>query len=215
MLIDLRTRYDAIFFDFDGTLADSYPAITASVNAVRERIDLPPLTVDQIRPKVGRGLIHLLRELVHPGAGEQEEQWYREHHPAVLFSHTSLLPGAKALVERLEAAGKQLGVCSNKPSYYLHELLRHFELASRMKVVLGPNDVDAPKPSPEMLLKALEQTGVAADRALFVGDMSIDVRTARAAGIDVWCVSTGSEGQDTLLAAGPDRLFQSLEECLA
>jgi phosphoglycolate phosphatase-like HAD superfamily hydrolase len=87
-----------------------------------------------------------------------------------------------------------------------------FGLAGRFAVVLGPEEVARPKPAPDMLLAALERLAVPAPEALYVGDMTVDVTTARAAGVAVWVVTTGSEGRPALTAAEPDRLYASLDE---
>ena len=58
----------AVLFDFDGTLADSYPAITASVNAVRAAHGLPPLDEDTVRRHVGRGPAYLMEHTVPGGS---------------------------------------------------------------------------------------------------------------------------------------------------
>jgi phosphoglycolate phosphatase len=63
-----------------------------------------------------------------------------------------------------------------------------------------------------MLLAALPRLGVAADEALYVGDMTVDVETARAAGVRVWVVPTGSDDIDALTRARPDRLLRDLHE---
>ena len=69
-----------------------------------------------------------------------------------------------------------------------------------------------PKPAPDMLLAGLGRLGVAAAEALYVGDMTVDVATARAAGVRVWVVPTGSDDRAALAAAGPDRLLDSLAD---
>ena len=78
--------------------------------------------------------------------------------------------------------------------------------------MLGPEDVARPKPAPDMLLAALQRLSVAAAEALYVGDMSVDVQTARGAGVAVWVVATGSEEREALVRARPDRLFAGLGE---
>lgn len=50
---------------------------------------------------------------------------------------------------------------------------------------------------------------------LYVGDMSVDVQTARGAGVAVWVVATGSEDREALVRARPDRLFADLGEMAA
>jgi 2-phosphoglycolate phosphatase len=202
----------AVFFDFDGTLADSYTAITASLNHVRACHGLPPLVEAQIRPYVGRGLEHLLADTV-PGTDiALDVRRYREHHPSVLRSGTHLLPGAADALRTLSEAGLQLAICSNKPSRFTRELLAILELNRYVALALGPEDVANIKPAPDMVLEGLRRFGITPAEALYIGDMVVDIRTARAAGVTVWVVPTGSESRAALEAAGPDRLLSGLEE---
>ena len=48
--------------------------------------------------------------------------------------------------------------------------------------------------------------------ALYVGDMTVDIQTARAAGVTVWVAPTGSDPRQALEEAGPDRLLGDLTE---
>src|SRR6185312_2663768 len=62
--LDLTMPFRDVLFDFDGTLADSFGAIAASTNHVRESYGMPPLPEAAVRRAVGYGINHLLRELV-------------------------------------------------------------------------------------------------------------------------------------------------------
>src|SRR5947208_2076767 len=84
----------AVLFDFDGTLADSYDAIAASVNHVRAARDLPPLPTAEVRRHVGRGPGYLLAHTVGTGDPRANEELYKEHHPSVMKPLTRLLGGA-------------------------------------------------------------------------------------------------------------------------
>jgi 2-phosphoglycolate phosphatase len=200
-----------VVFDFDGTLGDSYPAITASVNHVRAGHGLPPLPEAEVRRHVGRGPAYLLAHTAG-SATPEDLAAYRAHHPSVLFSGTRLLPGAAETVAALHRAGKLLAVCSNKPVAFTRELLEHFRLLPLFAAVLGPEDVPHPKPAPDMLVTALARLQVPAAAALYVGDMVVDVETARAAGVRVWVVPTGSDDRATLVAARPDRVLDGLAD---
>jgi phosphoglycolate phosphatase len=202
----------AVFFDFDGTLADSYPAITASVNAVRAVHALPPLEEATVRRAVGRGAAYLLEHTVPGGNLPADLERYRTHHPSVLRTGTRLMPGAADAVRALKCQGLKLGVCSNKPIAFTRQLLDYLDLRGIFDVVLGPEDVPHAKPAPDMLLTGLARLGVAAHEALYVGDMTVDIQTARAAGVRVWVAPTGSDDRSTLEAAGPDRVLSGLDE---
>lgn len=203
---------DAVLFDFDGTLADSYAAITASVNYVRGRHGLAALPEPEVRRHVGRGLPYLLEHTI-PGVDQERDQaCYREHHPAVMLSGTRLLAGARRALAAVHSAGKRVGVCSNKPRAFTKELLEHLEIRGFVDAAFGPEDVSRPKPAPDMLLKALSWLKVPAERALYIGDMVVDIETAVASGVVVWVVPTGSDELATLQAAGSDRILRDLDE---
>ncbi len=208
---DVKTL-KAVLFDFDGTLGDSYPAITASVNHVRSLHGLPPLDEAEVRRYVGRGAPYLLEHTVPAGSVEANAAAYRAHHPSVLRSGTRLMPGASEALRSLHERGLRLGICSNKPVEFTNELLAYFDVTRYVDVVLGPEDVPHPKPAPDMLREALSRLRLPATEALYVGDMTVDIQTARSAGVAVWVVPTGSDELETLRRAKPDRLLQNLDE---
>src|SRR5437763_13487503 len=143
------TPFRAVLFDFDGTLGDSYAAITASVNFVRARHGLPPLTVDEVRPHVGRGPDNLMRQTVPGFDPVADDAAYSAHHPTVMRPMTRLMPGARELLDALAAAGKRLAVCSNKRIGYTRALLASLGVAERFGAVLGPEGVGGrSKPAP-------------------------------------------------------------------
>lgn len=204
--------FKAVLFDFDGTLGDSYEAITASVNHVRGRHGLPPLTVPEVRRHVGRAAGYLLEKTVPAGSLPENIAIYRAHHPSVLREGTHLLPGAADCLRALHEQGLLLGVCSNKPVVFTRELVSYLGIADYLNVVLGPEDVPRPKPAPDMLRAGLSRLKVSAEDALYVGDMTVDIQTARAAGVSVWVVPTGSDEVKALQQAHPDRLLRDLSE---
>jgi phosphoglycolate phosphatase len=206
------TTLRAVLFDFDGTLADSYPAITASVNHVRALHGLPALPQAEVRRHVGRGVVHLMNQTVPVGELEANIAAYREHHPSVLKSGTHLFPGVAEVLHTLAASGRSVGICSNKPVAFTRELIHILGIADVVSVVIGPEEVARPKPAPDMLLAALKRLGVSASQALYIGDMVVDIETARAAGVTVWVVPTGSEERDALERAHPDRLLDGLAD---
>jgi phosphoglycolate phosphatase len=209
---DELAQIHSVLFDFDGTLGDSYPAIAASVNHVRAVHGLPPLAENEVRRHVGRGPVHLIQQTV-PGADiDQVVALYRAHHPLVMRCGTRLLPGAVEAVNAAKWTGRRVAVCSNKPGSFTRDLLEYLGLACHMDLVLGPEDVALPKPAPDMLLAGLAKLDLAAGAALYVGDMVVDIETARAAGVRVWVVPTGSDDRATLERGRPDRLLAGLQE---
>src|SRR5262249_36618121 len=157
----------AVLFDFDGTLVDSYPAITASVNHVRGLHGLPPLPEDEVRRHVGRGPAYLLRHTVPAGDVEANIAAYREHHPSVLRAGTRLLPGGAQPWRALPRDPWRGGGGGKKPAAFTRELVAMPGIAADIALVLGPEDVARPKPASDMLLAALARLGLSAGEALY------------------------------------------------
>ena len=202
----------AVLWDLDGTLIDSYPAIAASVNHVRAHYGLEPMPLDAVRVCVGHGVIQLMTKTV-PGCDPQDARLiYARHHERTLKAGTTLLPGAGDILHELRAQGVRHAVCSNKPREFSEQLLDHLGIARWVDALLGPEDVAAPKPAPDMLHLGLEKLGANRDEALFVGDMTVDISAARSAGLRVAVVAIGSDSPDKLKSARPDIFAADLGE---
>jgi phosphoglycolate phosphatase len=203
----------AALFDFDGTLADSFAAITASTNHVRTSFGLPAMTEAEVRRYVGHGLRNLMVELAPGFDADEAVRRYREHHPTVMASGTRLFPGVADTVRDLHRRGVKLGVCSNKAVPFTRALVRGLGLGECMAEVLGPEDAGGkPKPDPTMLLEACRRLGVPPVETVYVGDMIVDVQAGKAAGIPVWLVHIGEAGDEDPRTAGPDRVLAEFAE---
>jgi phosphoglycolate phosphatase len=205
----------AVIFDFDGTLADSYEAIASSVNYVRAQHGLAPLATAEVKRYVGRGPTFLIEHTVGRDAIQMDITLYKNHHPTVMRFLTHLLPGAAESLVAARQTGRKTAICSNKPRAFTVELIEVLGIARNVDVVVGPEDAPKPKPAPDMLRMAMSRLAVEPAETLYVGDMVVDIETARAAGAIVWSVPTGSDTRATLEAAKPDRMLTDLRELAA
>jgi phosphoglycolate phosphatase-like HAD superfamily hydrolase len=98
---------------------------------------------------------------------------------------------------------------------FTRQLVEAFGLSPFFTAVLGPEDVgNRAKPDPAMLLEGLTRLGVSANESVYVGDMAVDVHTARAAGVPVWLVLGGAVGHESATAAKPDKLLATFADLL-
>jgi phosphoglycolate phosphatase len=206
----------ALLFDFDGTLADSFAAITASTNHTRQTYGLAMLTEAEVRSHVGHGLKHLMTILA-PSAPSADEavNVYRDHHETVAIPMTQLLPGVRETIHALRQRGFPLAVCSNKTVHFTKRLVAHLFPNGEFTEVLGPDDVGIPKPHPAMLIEACRRLNVPVSESIYVGDMHVDVETAKATGMPCWLVEGGAGGSDSwqkALAAKPDKVLKQFDE---
>jgi len=191
-----------IVFDLDGTLVDSYAAITESLNHARIHFALAPLTTAEVRRRVGRGLEVLIEELVGPRRVESGVRLFREHYAAVFRERTSALAGARETLRELRVRGYRMAVASNKPARFSTPILEQLGMLSSLDDVQGPDLAGSTKPEPAMLRNSLSALGLVPRQALYVGDMVLDVETAARAGLPVVLVCGGSSTADELRRTG-------------
>lgn len=207
-------EFRAVVFDLDGTLMDSYAAIHESLNAVLKDFGREPVSLRAIRGMVGRGLEALIAGVLAPEEIDAGVERFRESYARTGPELTELLPGADKVTRVLHERDVALFVVSNKPSDFSEQLLDHLRIGARFELVLGPDQGFLPKPSPEMLQAVLNDLEMEPQHVLYVGDMPIDVQSARAAAVPVAVVPTGSSSRNELVEAGPDFLLEKLVDLL-
>jgi phosphoglycolate phosphatase len=210
---------DAVLFDLDGTLVDSLGDLHAALDGAHRAAGLAGVGQDDVRRWVGRGAALLVARSLEtedardPRVAPLLEDFLRRYR-AASTQRTQLCPGVSALLERLQGAGVQLAVTTNKPHGPTRELLAALGVARRFEAVVCPELVGgATKPDRALFDHALELLGdLDPGRVLVVGDGLPDVQGARAAGVRVAAVLSGYGDRDELLAAGADHYLQSTAE---
>jgi len=213
----------AALFDLDGTLIDSVPDITAAVAELLAAEKLPPLSEDQVRLMVGRGLKVLVRRVYDAQGMALDEASLecrlddmREVYARHLVGRTTLMPGVTAALDFLRTRGCTMAVVTNKLVDATETILRHFGLRGYFDVVIGdstepPLSLLARKPQPDMLLEAMRRLGTTADATVMIGDSGVDIRSARAAGVRAVAVR-GGYSAEPLESFAPDALLGSLAD---
>ena len=187
-------RPKAVLFDLDGTLLDTLPGLTASVNHVMRAHGEPERTTDEVRAFVGNGVRKLIARAAAGGEARPDFETlladYRSHYDAHAAEGSRPYPGVPELVSALRARGVALGVVTNKDESVSRALVERF-FPGAFAVVVGGNAGRAPKPDPANPRAALAALGVAPHEALYVGDTAVDAATAQGADIPLRLCSWG------------------------
>ncbi|WP_439115038.1 HAD family hydrolase [Hydrogenophaga sp.] len=211
--------YDLILFDLDGTLIETAPEIADAVNDTLTRFELPPVTQQQVNDWIGHGTRTLLiQALAEVGKTtleavqaadnfKQIEAAFGTHYEQRCGTRSHLYPCVRETLQALRAQGVKLVVMTNKEGRYTQVVLDAHELAPLFDHVISGDTLPVKKPNPAGIDDCLQRFGVARERALFVGDSSIDVATARNGGITVWALPYGYNMGEPIESCNPDRVI--------
>lgn len=199
-----------VVFDLDGTLIDAFGGIHDAMAHTMRVFGYPPHDFATVKAMVGHGLDELLAKAMSPVLVEATRPVYRARYSEIAVSSALPLAGAARLIEALAARGVVLALASNKPSYFSERILTGLGWRQRFAHVLGPDLAKRTKPDPRMVELILERSGIGAEEALYVGDMTVDLETARACAMPFILVATGSMDFAALSAAAPGRVVPDL-----
>lgn len=198
-------HYTSVLFDLDGTLLDTLGDLTAAMNRTLTRHGLPERTRQQMRAALGNGARRLMELSVPAGTDgalfETLLTEYNADYAAHCRIETAPYPGVDALLRQLHAQGRKLAIVSNKPDEAVRALRTEF-FADTVPIAVGETAAIRRKPTPDMLLAAMEKLGAERTSTVYVGDSEVDIATARAAGLPCISVLWGFRDRDLLEQAG-------------
>jgi phosphoglycolate phosphatase len=211
--------FDLVMFDLDGTLVETAPEIFDATNDTLRDFALPQVTQQQVNDWIGHGTRELLIQALASGwnadavAVRASDRLtpivsrFDTHYQQRCGTRSQLYPQVRETLTALRGQGVKLAVVTNKEGRYTTTVLNAHRLTPLLDAVVSGDSFPAKKPDPTGVQSCLCQFGVSADRALFVGDSSIDVATARNAGVRVWALPYGYNMGQPIEACAPDRVI--------
>jgi phosphoglycolate phosphatase len=202
---------DALIFDFDGVIVDSYAAVTGSINAALVDRGLPMRPEADLRRYIGPPTFAAFRELTGAPEGSAELEQiiasYRRHYAEVYLTATHAIEGIVPVLQTLSQL-VPLAVATSKSVTFTQPLLDALGLARFFAFVAAaaPNDASDDKTAiVARALAALQERGC--HSPAMVGDRSYDIEAARAHGLPAIGVTWGIGSVEELEAAGADLLL--------
>jgi phosphoglycolate phosphatase len=192
-------RFGLVVFDLDGTLIDSIGDLATAVNALLAERGAGPLSTRAVAGMVGEGARLLVERAM---AAANLDGSAAEALPRFLEIYEGLLPGEtrpyEGIPETLDVLGRRarLAVLTNKPTEASLKLLDALGLMPFFAEVIGGDGPFPRKPAPDGLLHLASNAGVLPAGTVLVGDSTIDVLTAHAAGTAA-CIARYGFGQVT------------------
>ena len=194
-------RYTTYLFDFDYTLADSSKGIVTCFQNVLHQYGYTEVSDEEIKRTIGKTLddsFALLTSISDPTQIEEFKKAYGLEANQHMTINTRFFPESVEVLTRLKDQDAKLGIISTKYRFRILDFLKETFPSDFFDIIIGGEDVSAHKPSPEGLLKAIEQLGVSAQDVLYIGDSTVDVETAQAASVDFAGVLHGMTTREEL-----------------
>lgn len=192
-------RYKAMIFDFDMTLADTAQVIVTLLNKTARDFGYPEMAFEDALPIVGNTheimLAHVTRER-DPQRIAEMRTYYRQLCRDRMPDMTEFFPDVPDCLAQIARGGTAIGVLSLKLRDVLMASLVKYGLDKYFDVVIGCEEVAAPKPDPSGLFSTMEAMGVAPDETLYIGDSLVDQEAARGAGVDFAAMLRGGTSRE-------------------
>ncbi|HHT39579.1 MAG: HAD-IA family hydrolase [Acholeplasmataceae bacterium] len=204
-----------IIFDLDGTLLDTLTDITNSVNDTLKHYGKSLRTEEEIKYLLGFGPQHLIEKSFDKSFSEEEfKEVYKFYDERYALNQNIFTKPYSGIIELLNILKKDylLAVCSNKQDHLTKSLIKTV-FPNLFSVVVGANPYQR-KPNPEMPNYIMEKLNVTPKETLFIGDTSVDIKTALNAKIDVVAVLWGFRKKADLVAFNPNAFIKEPLELL-
>ena len=196
----------AIIFDFDGTLADTFPAIHLAFNAALEPILGRTFSHDEVIARFGpndQGMLENdLREFPSQTLQDAIETYFEVYTAA--HDEIFAFEGVEEMFLELERRRVPFGLMTGKSRRAADISLAHLGWSQKFEIVVAGEEVAHPKPAPDGPLRAAELMGFEPQNCLYVGDSPADLGAARAAGMKPVVAGWHLYFEALLRAMGPE-----------
>lgn len=196
-------KYTTYLFDFDYTLADSSRGIVTCFRIVLERHRYTEVTDEAIKRTIGKTLEESFSILTGVTDPEQLAAYKKEYSTEAgiyMNENTFLFPETIPTLTKLKSQGARIGIISTKYRHRILSFLQDHLPEDFFDIIIGGEDVQQAKPSPEGLLLAIERLAVPSEQVLYIGDSTVDAETAQAARVDFVGVTSGMTTKEELQA---------------
>lgn len=207
-------KYDTVLFDLDGTIIDTNELIITSFLHVLEQHFPSRYKREDIIPNMGQPLTAQM-ELF--GGAELRDflvDAYREHNEEIHDELVREFPHVLETLEELKKLGVTMGIVTTKQRKTAEMGAKLFGIDPFMSTFIVFQDTEKHKPSPDPVLKAMEQVKANPATTLMVGDSQYDIQAAHHAGAHAAGVSWSLKGPEFLQQFDPEYMLYDMRDLI-
>jgi phosphoglycolate phosphatase len=191
----LASPYKGVFFDLDGTLADTAPDLVVATNQLLIARNLAPKQYAALRPCASAGARGLIGgafgiDPEHPDFISLRDEFF-ENYEKALYINSVLFEGVDHVLKQLDDAKLPWGIVTNKSERFTNPLTDLMGLRQRAASTVSGDTTPYSKPHPEPILHAARVANIDPSRSLYVGDDIRDIVAGKAAGMKTIAAAYG------------------------
>ena len=191
----LSSPYKGVFFDLDGTLADTAPDLVAAANQLLIARNLAPKQYEVLRPCASAGARGLIGgafgiDPEHPDFIPLRDEFFANYEKALLVNSV-LFEGVDHLLDQLDGAKLPWGIVTNKSERFTNPLTDLMGLRQRAASTVSGDTTPYSKPHPEPILHAARIANIDPASSVYIGDDIRDIVAGKAAGMKTIAAAYG------------------------
>lgn len=206
-------KYNAVLFDFDGTLTESGIGITRSAAYAFERMGLPVPSQEELNTFIGPPLV---ASFMKYGNMSQEDglratDLFRERYFETGWKENRVYAGITPLLKELKQQGIHVSIASAKPEVLVRKIADYFGISKYFDKIVGTSLETTHAGKSEILRAALPENHDPA-RTVMVGDRLFDMEAGKNLGFTSIGVLYGYGSREELESSGADYIAETVDE---
>lgn len=181
----INNTSSAVFFDFDGTLADTVHGLYHEVHTLLQEYQRPITSLNHFRKHIDKGTVEFLKASFQIKNKNPQlkllHKKFRERYYNSMTDNTELFPGIEDLLKYLNNNKLTWGIITNRTKELSMPLFKKLKLAQQAQCMVFADTLPRKKPNPDQMLYACDLLKLNPENCIYVGDTENDMRAANAA----------------------------------
>ncbi len=211
----MKLNFDAVIFDFDGTVADTGRGIFSCLRYVLEKHNLPELDEKSLRSFIGPPLHESFKRecKVDDETADKLVASYREIYSEKGIFEFDLYDGITDVLSEIRSHGGITGIASSKPEDFINIILNETGISQYFDVTTGSDPRYAESDKTTILKSCISKMNLKDDaKILMVGDRLYDIVGAHNVGIPCACVMFGYGSEAEFKEYNADYIVKDTDE---
>lgn len=211
---NMNSKYKAVFFDFDGTIADTGDGIFHSVKYAIKESGFEPISKESLRTFIGPPVFDSFKRELGMNAEQSEfaVMKYREEYSREGIFRFTLYDGIENLLRELKANGFQTAIASSKPYNFILRIIDYLNFSELVDFISCPLSDKANESKVVLVSRCVEHFEIEKSEAIMVGDRHFDINGANGAGVESIGVTFGYGDEKELSNAGATHIAHNVDD---